>query len=435
MNADNPRWIALQVILKVIQQGRSLDDVFQGDWFQAFTLSGRDQGFAREMAFGMCRWYFALQALLEERLQKPLRDRDRDIECILLMGLYQLLVLRTGSHAAVNETVKLALAQKKKWATGLVNAVLRGVIRDEVELDDSAAARAYPDWIRARVQSDWGEQAEQVLIAGNQRPPLTLRVDTSICDIETLIARLAADGIVASRHAQVETAIVLDTPGDVTQLPGFAEGWFSVQDASAQLAAQLLPCAAGTRVLDACAAPGGKTVHLLQRYADIEVDALDSSDSRLERLRQNLQRAGKSARILVGDAAMPAGWFDGRQYDAVLADLPCSASGVLRRHPDIKLLRRESDIMPLLAQQANILQALWSVLKPGGKMLYSTCSIFKDENEVQVARFLDSQADAVEVSLAQCNWGEMRSHGRQILTGRDNMDGFYYALLARSANK
>lgn len=435
MNVANPRWVALRVILQVVEHGRSLDDIFQSDWFQSLTLSRRDQGLVREIAFGLCRWYFSLSSLLRQRLQKPLRARDRDIETVLLIGLYQLLVMRTDSHAAVNETVKLALAQKKKWAKGLVNALLRGVIRDKIELDKNAGAEAYPDWMRARVEADWGEQAESILLAGSERPPMTLRVDTRQSDIDTLMARLAADGILATRHAFVDTAILLQTPCDVTQLPGFEQGLLSVQDAAAQLAAPCLGCAPGARVLDACAAPGGKTLHLLQSYADIEVDALDSSESRLQLLRQNLQRAGQSARIMVGDAASPRDWFDGRGYDAVLADLPCSASGVLRRHPDIKLLRRESDIMPLLAQQGRMLQALWTVVKPGGKMLFSTCSIFKEENEIQVARFLQQQSDATEVSLDGVEWGEPRVHGRQILSGTDNMDGFYYALLTRSASE
>lgn len=434
MKVANPRWVALQVIMQIVDHGRSLDDVFQSDWFQSLNLSQRDQGMAREIAFGLCRWYFSLLPLLQQRLQKPIRARDRDIEMILLIGLYQLLVMGTDSHAAVNETVKLTLLQKKKWAKGLVNAVLRGVIRDRVELAETAAAQAYPEWMRARIEADWGDQSESVLIAGSERPPMTLRVDTRQSNVDSVIETLASQGIGANQHPVVESAILLETPCDVARLPGFEQGLLSVQDAATQLAAPLLACAPGERVLDACAAPGGKTLHLLQHYEDIELDALDSSETRLLRLRQNLERAGKSARVMVGDAAKPEDWFDGRGYDAILADVPCTASGVMRRHPDIKLLRRESDIMPLLEQQARILQALWTVLKPGGKMLFSTCSIFKEENEMQVARFLQQQADATEISLQQVEWGEARIHGRQIPSGRDNMDGFYYALLSRSAN-
>jgi len=367
-------------------------------------------------------------------LQKPLRERDRDIEIILLLGLYQLLVIKTGAHAAVNETVKLALSRKKSWARGLVNAVLRAVARDEVSLDSNAQAQAYPDWVLARIHRDWGEHADQLLIEGNQRPPMTLRADIRRARLDDLINTLGSDGVDAHKHEIVATAIELASPCDVTQLTGFEQGILSVQDASAQIAASLLACAPGARVLDACAAPGGKAAHLLQAYDDIELDALDSSETRLERVQQYLLRIDKSARILVGDAANPDSWFNGNHYDCILADVPCSASGVIRRHPDIKLLRRESDIMPILAQQRKILDALWRLLKPGGRMLYSTCSIFKDENEVQMTKFLDRHPDGSEVTLHDASWGERRPHGRQILTGHDNMDGFYYALLTKSGH-
>lgn len=433
MNNANPRWIALQVMLQVLDKGRSLDDVFQGDWFQSLPASARDLALSREITFGLCRWYFALSALLGERLQKPLRARDRDVEMVLLIGLYQLLVLQTGAHAAVNETVKLTRSLNKKWASGLVNAVLRGVLRDQLVLDDAAHRQAFPSWIRAKLEADWGAQADAILLALNQRPPMTLRIDTRQCSADDYLAELVERGLEANRHPLVDSAILLNRACDVALLPGFDEGRVSVQDAAAQLAAPLLPCAPGARVLDACAAPGGKTMHLLQLHADIELDALDSSASRLRRLRQNLARSGQSARVLVGDAALPQTWCESGVYDAILADVPCSASGVLRRHPDIKLLRRESDIMPLRAQQARILDALWSVLKPGGKMLYSTCSIFKDENEFQVSGFLERHPEAREISLDSVKWGAARPHGRQILPGSDNMDGFFYALLARCA--
>ena len=434
-NSTNPRWIAVQAILQVLDQGRSLDEIFNSEWYRSLALEKRDLALSRELVFGFCRWYFTLSTLLSSRLQKPLRSRDRDIEVILILGLYQLLVMSTEPHAAVNETVKLALAQKKSWARGLVNALLRGVIRDKIVLDSSSPAQAYPDWIMSRIRRDWGEQAERVLIQGNNRPPMTLRVDTRQASIDNVITRLRSAGIEALRHGVVATAIELSSPCEVSQLPGFEQGILSVQDAAAQIAASVLACRSGARVLDACAAPGGKTAHLLQQYEDIKLDALDSSEVRLERLRQNLQRIDKSARILIGDAASPEAWFDGDNYDCILADVPCSASGVMRRHPDIKLLRRESDIMPLLAQQRKILDALWRLLKPGGKMLYSTCSVFKDENEVQIAKFLERHPDCAEMTINDAEWGEPRPHGRQILTGSDNMDGFYYGLLTKSGGE
>jgi len=312
-----------------------------------------------------------------------------------------------------------------------VNAVLRGVLREQLALDADAHRQACPPWILAKIQHDWGAQTDAILLAQNQRPPMTLRVDTRQCAIDAYLAELVGLGLEADRHPLVDSALVLNSACDVAQLPGFEEGRVSVQDAAAQLAAPLLPCEPGARVLDACAAPGGKSLHLLQYHEGIELDALDSSAARLQRLRQNLARGGQTARVLVGDAALPQDWSAGVEYDAILADLPCSASGVLRRHPDIKLLRRESDIMPLRAQQARILDALWSVLKPGGKMLYSTCSIFKEENESQVSAFLERQTQAREIPLDGVQWGTARPHGRQILPGSDNMDGFYYALLAR----
>lgn len=434
-NSANPRWIAVQAILQVLDQGRSLDEIFASAWYQSLTLEKRDLALSRELVFGFCRWYFVLSTLLSSRLQKPLRARDRDIEVILILGLYQLLVMSTESHAAVNETVKLVVAQKKSWARGLVNALLRGVIRDQIVLEGSSSAQAYPDWITARIRRDWGEQAESVLIRGNNRAPMTLRVDTRQASVDDVINSLGAAGIEASRHSLVATAIELSSPCEVTQLPGFEQGILSVQDAAAQIAAALLDCKPGGRVLDACAAPGGKTLHLLQQYQNIELDALDSSEVRLQRLRQNLQRINMSARVLVGDAASPETWFDGVKYDCILADVPCSASGVMRRHPDIKLLRRESDIMPLLAQQRKILDGLWRLLKPGGKMLYSTCSVFKDENEVQIAKFLQRHADCVDMVISDVDWGEPRPNGRQILTGSDNMDGFYYGLLTKSGGE
>ena len=427
----NPRWIALQVMLRVVDGGRSLDDIFNSGWFQSLTAESRDLALSRELAYGLCRWYFVLTPLLDSRLQKPLRARDQDVEIILLLGLYQLLVLKTGAHAAVNETVNLAKIQQKPWARGLINAVLRTLIREQVELEDSARAQAYPDWILGRISRDWRKQAGKLLLHGNDRPPLTLRVDTRRCGVDEIIARLAAEGIEAVRHDIVESAIELPVPCDVGLLPGFAEGMLSVQDAAAQIVAGLLACKPGSRVLDACAAPGGKAMHLLQQYDEIELDLLDTSEARLERVRQNLARIDKMANIVVGDASKPEDWFSGERYDYILADVPCSASGVMRRHPDIKLLRRESDIMPLLALQRKILDALWRLLKPGGEMLYCTCSIFKQENEVQIAKFLQRHPDCVEVEIADAAWGEARPQGRQILTGSHNMDGFYYALLSK----
>ena len=430
MAATSPRETALQVMLQLLERGRSLDDILASEWFQGLTLEPRDLGFSRELAYGLCRWYYALAELLAARLDKPLRARDRDIEIILLIGLYQLTIMQTPAHAAVNESVELVKRRGKAWASGLVNAVLRGAVRDETDLGDANPARAYPDWMRSRIENDWGDQAPAVFGAGNARAPMTLRVDCGQIARDSVIQQLAEQDMVACAH-RVSTAIVLDTPCDPARLPGFTEGLISVQDAAAQLAAELLDCEPGMRVLDACAAPGGKSAHLLQLYPAITLDALDIDADRMQRVEQNLTRIGRAARLLVGDAADPGPWFDGDTYARILVDAPCSASGVIRRHPDIKLLRRESDIMPLAERQRRILDACWRLLQPGGQMLYATCSIFSKENEAQIAAFLQSHADSREVRLND-SWGAERPHGRQIMPGEDGMDGFFYALLAKT---
>lgn len=432
MKAVNPRWLALQVLLQVIDEGRSLDRVLDSEWYRAHTAEARDLAFCRELVSGLCRWYFVLLPLLQARLQKPLRERDRDVEIILLLGLYQLLVLRTDAHAAVNETVNLAARRNKAWARGLINAVLRGVARDALSEADLDLDRVYPDWLRQRLEADWGERAAAILRVATQRPSLTLRVDTRQRSRATVLEDLQALGLGASAHPVVDSAILLEAGNDPTRVPGFDTGVVSVQDASAQLAAPLLDCAGATRVLDACAAPGGKTVHLLQQYPGIQLDALDRSAERLQRVRQNLDRCGLSARLLTGDAAAPSAWADGDGYDAILADLPCSSSGVIRRHPDIALLRREPDIAPLVEEQSRILQALWPLLRPGGKMLYCTCSLLRDENELQVKRFIETRPDCIAVDMGAESWGLAQSPGRQILAERADMDGFYYALLTRA---
>ncbi len=432
MKPLGPRAAALAMLLELIEHGRSLDEILATSEFRARGLEGRDLALCRELAWGVCRWYYELRRLLEPRLRKPLRGRDRDVEIILLLGLYQLLIMDVKPHAAVHESVELTRARGKSWAAGLVNAVLRGLVRDGIDRGSLDAGCSYPEWMTARIRADWGERAAGVLTCGGERPPMTLRVDLARSTRAQMLETLATAGIAAAAHATVESAICLERAVAVDDLPGFEQGLLSVQDAAAQLAAPLLDCTEGERVLDACAAPGGKTAHLLQRNPAIELDAVDLSPQRLERVAQNLRRIGASARLIAGDVASPADWFDGESYDAILADLPCSASGVLRRHPDIRLLRRESDIMPLVERQAALLDALWRLLKPGGRLLYCTCSIFQSENRDQVERFLLDHGDARAVDLETRGDWLPQSPGMQILTGEQGMDGFYYALLAKA---
>ena len=430
--STNPRWLALKAVLLVVQRGRSLDDGLQVVLKDLSKVDERDVSLCRALAYGICRWYFGLQAVVDGYLRKPFKKKDKDIDIVLLLGLYQIAVMKIDHHAAVNETVKLTQWLNKGWAKGLVNAVLRSLIRDQISLDRDFDEVSYPDWIRQAITQDWPQQAATIMAAGNQRAPMTLRLDLAQQSITEYLEELQKTGITASAHDQVESALVLDKPRDVTSLPGFKAGRVSVQDAATQLAAGLLDCQPGMRVLDACAAPGGKSAHLLQATPDIQLTALDQDKTRLKLVEDNLQRIGHSAQLICGDAASPIDWHDGKPFDRILADVPCSASGVIRRHPDIKLLRRASDIKGLVVQQRQILMALWTLLKPGGLLLYSTCSIFKDENERQIDWFVQNIDNGTVIGPNSVQWGEQRPWGRQILPGTENMDGFYYACLQKT---
>ena len=331
----------------VVQRGRSLDDALDSVLEGVELIDERDLALCRAMAYGVCRWYLALQTLLKGYLNKPLRKKDQDIEVVLLLGLFQLMLMRTESHAAVNETVKLTQWQKKTWAKGLVNAVMRGVLRDKLQLPANFDTVSYPLWMQQQLTLDWPQDSEAILQAGNQQAPMVLRVDLCQMKRDAAIQSLIHQGFEAEAHTKVDSAVVLAQPGNVHQINEFEAGIFSVQDASAQIAAELLDCEPGMHVLDACAAPGGKTAHLLQMTDDLQLVAVDQDQKRLQLIKENLQRINRSAILRCGDASQPEDWFDGKLFDRILADVPCSASGVIRRHPDIKLLRRASDIKSL----------------------------------------------------------------------------------------
>ena len=418
--------------MMVVGPGRSLDEALSIVLDKAANMDDRDRALCRALAFGVCRWYFALRPVIAGYLKKPFKQKDKDLEMILLMGLYQIVIMEVDHHAAVNETVKLTLQQNKSWAKGLVNAVLRGIVRDEVLIGEDFAQNSYPKWFYEQVSNDWPDQSKSILAAGNDRAPMSLRLDTRQLAMNDYLQRLADQSIGANAHKLVSSAVVLDKPCNVDQLPGFASGAVSVQDPAAQLAATLLDCEPQMRVLDACAAPGGKTMHLLQSTDELKLVALDQDKSRLELVAEDLKRVGRSAQLICGDASNPEDWFEGQLFDRILADLPCSGSGVVRRHPDIKLLRRASDIDKLIDLQRSILAAIWPLLKPGGMLLYSTCSIFKDENERQIERFVQSHENAELIGPKSVQWGDQRPGGCQILPGTHNMDGFFYACLRKS---
>lgn len=413
--------------------GRSLADALPE---AAAAVPDADRALLAELAYGTCRWFPRLDFFLGRLLARPLKARDADVRALLLVGLYQLTETRVAPHAAVDESVAAARALGKDWATGLVNGVLRAFQRDRSRLEsaageDPAAAHAHPAWLVARLRAAWPDEWRALLAAGNGRPPMTLRVNRLRGATADYRAALERAGLAAAPVPAVPSALVLAEPAAVDRLPGFHEGAVSVQDAGAQLAAPLLDPRPGETVLDACAAPGGKTGHLLEWCPEARVTAVDVDPRRLDRVGENLRRLGLSARLAQGDAGRPAGEWAADRYDRILLDVPCTASGVIRRHPDIKLLRRARDVDELVARQAQILDGVWPLLRPGGILLYVTCSVLPEENQDQIGRFLDRRRDARALPI-DAPWGRPAGAGRQIRTGDDGMDGFYYARLARA---
>jgi 16S rRNA (cytosine967-C5)-methyltransferase len=419
------------VLARVLQDGQSLTTALD---CPSFTFdSPKDKAFVQAISYGVCRQYHRLDFILSQLLDKPLKDAE--IKALALVGLYQLSFMRVKFHAAVSETVS-AIPKKKQWAKGLLNALLRRYLREQEILEEQAnqnhpAAVSHPDWLIQRVEHDWAEHAAQIFHENNQQPPLVLRVNLARTSREAYLQRLAEQGITGVAVDFCPTAIVLDKPVGVELLPEFAAGWVSVQDTAAQLAASLLDVQAGQRVLDLCAAPGGKTAHILESQPQLkEVVAVDIEANRMQRVSENCQRLQLSPTLIVGDAAQPESWWDGQLFERILVDAPCSALGVIRRHPDIKLLRRPEDIAVLHDLQRAILNAAWSMLASGGVLVYATCSVLKQENEQQIHDFLATHADAIEHPIV-ADWGINVSHGRQILTGTAAMDGFYYARLGK----
>lgn len=419
------------LVLKQVLSGRSLTDVLPR-YSDKFS-DPRDQGLVQELAFGVMRWYPRLDWLLCQLMRKPLKSKDRDIRALLFIGLYQLLFLRIADHAALHATAEAANRLGKRWAVGLVNGVLREFQRRRDDLlkavqADAEADSAIPAWLLERIRNQWPADWQEVVDAFNARPPMSLRVNRRVIGRDDYLARLQKEGIAAVPMSITRSGITLEKPIDVASVPGFSEGLVSVQDGGAQLAAELLDLQPGQMILDACAAPGGKTGNILESEVDLQVTAVDVDEDRLQQVRDNLERLQLAAEVVQGDAANPNGVWSDRAYDRILLDVPCSATGVIRRHPDIKFLRRPDDIAPLVETQARILKSIWPLLHPEGLMLYATCSILPEENELQVAAFLQQEPSARAIHM-EAAWGEPRSVGRQIAPGMQNMDGFYYALL------
>jgi 16S rRNA (cytosine967-C5)-methyltransferase len=433
MTAD-PRALAAQALAGILDGGRSTSEVLPPA--QVACADERAAALVQELVYGTLRWYFRLEAVLAQLLRKPLRKGDMELHCLLLLGLYQLDRMALPERVAVHETVQAVRALRREWASGLVNAVLRAFQRRRAELErivlaDEQARYAHPRWLIRQVEADWPERLADIFAAGNERPPFCLRVNRRRLTRSEYLELLQVRGIRALPIPETEQGVQLEAPMPVTRVPGFSAGDVSVQDGAAQLAAVLLDVHPGMRVLDACAAPGGKTAHLLERHPDIEVTALDIDADRLARVQDNLQRLGLRARLLAADAGRVAAWWDGRPFDRILLDAPCSGTGVIRRHPDIKVLRRAADIEGLVARQSELLNTLWPLLVPGGILLYCTCSILKAENSAGVAGFLEVHGDARERPLAPARPG-FPAFGRQILPGENGMDGFFYACLLKT---
>lgn len=435
-SGSHTRFVALKMCLSVIEQGRSLSQVLPEGLAQ--FSDRRERAFVQNLVLGTLRWQFRLMAIRSQLLKKKLKAKDEDVNQLILLGLFQILYTDTAQHAAVSETVNVTAKLKKPWAKGLVNGVLRNFMREQesicAEVDLKPAQKyAHPQWFFKAMRKAYPDNWQQILEANNQIAPLTLRNNRKFQSRDQLQQQLADAGFATEPHPDCEQGLILQQSTDITRLPTYDDGGFSVQDAAAQQAAQLLQPQSGEHILDACAAPGGKTSHLLE-YSDGEIDlfALEKEPERLDRLAENLYRLDLQCDYTVGDAAEPETWWDGRAFDKILLDAPCSATGIIRRHPDIKWHRVPEDIEELIQIQSRILDALWTTLKPGGRMLYATCSVLPQENSQQIQAFLERTADAKPIPLA-VEWGWSGSTtGRQILPGDHGMDGFYYCLLEKA---
>lgn len=431
----NPRLAAARALAAVLSGKASLNSSLPA---QLDKVDERDRGLTQDLAFGTARWQPRLDLLAAQLLQKPFKAADADVQALLLVGLYQLFYSRIPAHAAIGETVGCADKLKKPWAKGLLNAVLRRAQREGEELlagmeRDPVVRTAHPRWLQKSLKAFWPEQWEAICAANNAHPPMILRVNRRHHSRDAYLALLAEAGIGASACQYSRDGIVLAEACDVRGLPGFAEGWVSVQDEAAQLSADLLELAPGQRVLDACCAPGGKTCHLLEAEAGLaQVVAIDLEAKRLSRVRENLDRLQLDAELIACDARDTANWWDGKPFQRILLDAPCSATGVIRRHPDIKLTRQAEDIPALATLQGELLDALWPTLEVGGMLLYATCSSLPTENTEVIDAFLARTPGARELDLATTA-GLRQPHGRQLLAQEGGHDGFYYAKLIKIA--
>lgn len=430
----NPRLAAAKA-LAVVLEGRaslatSLPQVLS-------AVAERDRALVQELALGSARWYPQLEVLAAAYLAKPLRKADLDVQALLVIGMYQLLYMRIPAHAAISETVSCAAGLKKPWAKGMINAVLRRVQQEgseqlEALSRDPVVVTAHPRWLQKALKAHWPDDWLAICAANNAHPPMTLRVNVQRISRDAYLQQLHDAGIAAQPTTFSHHGVQLEQPCDVSTLPGFVEGLCSVQDEAAQLSADLLDLKAEQRVLDACCAPGGKTCHILETEPNLaQLVAVDLEASRLQRVRENLARLNLQAELKAADIRALDAWWDGQLFDRILLDAPCSATGVIRRNPDIKLTRHADDIEALSQLQAELLDVLWPILQVGGILLYATCSTLPNENTQVIESFLARTANAEEEPL-DLKCGVAQPRGRQLLAQTNGHDGFYYARLRKT---
>ncbi|MFA1644218.1 MAG: 16S rRNA (cytosine(967)-C(5))-methyltransferase RsmB [Enterobacteriaceae bacterium] len=427
MKKQNLRSLAAQAIEQVVEQGQSLSNVLPP---LQQKVSDKDKALLQELCFGVLRTLPQLEWLITKLMARPMAGKQRTIHYLIMVGFYQLLHTRIPPHAALAETVEGAVAIKRPQLKGLINGVLRQFQRQQDELlaefSRSEKRFLHPDWLLKRLQKAWPQQWEAIVEANNQRPPMWLRVNRNHHSRDEWLKLLEEAGMSAYTHPDYPDAVRLASPAPVHALPGFEEGWVTVQDASAQGCMTWLAPQNGARILDLCAAPGGKTTHILEVAPQASVLAVDVDEQRLSRVYDNLKRLGMKAEVKQGDGRTPAQWCGDAQFDRILLDAPCSATGVIRRHPDIKWLRRDRDIKELAQLQAEILDAIWPHLKAGGTLVYATCSVLPEENSLQVFSFLKRTPNA-RLALT----GTPEQPGKQNLPGAEEGDGFFYAKLIK----
>jgi 16S rRNA (cytosine967-C5)-methyltransferase len=427
----NLRADAALVLYQILEQGKSAREVLP---LAQLSHKEQDKAWLQEMVYGVLRHLPILQFWLRQLLDNPLKNRFKIVEHLIILGFYQLAFSRVSQHAAVAETVSACQPLNTIAMKGLVNAILRNFIREEMALSEAPNAQiasGLPKWLYKKLELAYPDNFPDLIGSMQIKAPIWLRTNIQKIAHNEFVEQLAQSQIEHSLSKEHPQAAILSKGQDVTALPGFKQGWFAVQDGAAQLAAQYLAPEVGDNILDCCAAPGGKTCHVIELQPKLKsVVALDVDHKRLVRVEENLTRLGHDASLVVGDACLPDTWWDGQMFDRILLDAPCSATGIIRRHPDIKWLRKANDIEVLVALQNQILQAIWLLLKPGGTLLYATCSILPEENHQQITAFLAATADAV-LDPTFCNDSQAKP-GRQIMPGDQQMDGFYYARLLKS---